>query len=56
LQNLHAQSLVQIKNVFAFSKHSNLENKQSLFFSNFFFSTKGTPFFLKIEDNFNIDD
>jgi hypothetical protein len=37
LESLHAQSLRQIKNVFASSNHSNLENGQSLFFSNVFF-------------------
>jgi hypothetical protein len=40
--------LTQIKNVFACSKHSNLKNGQSLFFSNIFFFTKCAPFLLKI--------
>jgi hypothetical protein len=54
---VHAQSLTQIKNVFACSKHSNLKNGQSLFFSNvLFFFTKNAPFLLKIEEDFNIDD
>jgi hypothetical protein len=37
LQTLDFQNLTQIKNVFTYSKHSNLENEQSLFFSNVFF-------------------
>jgi hypothetical protein len=56
LQSLHAQSLTQIKNVFACSKHSILKNGQSLFFSNVFFSTKCAPFLSKIGEDFNIYD
>ncbi len=57
LQGLHVQSLTQIKNVFACSKHSNLENGQSLFFfKHHFFPTKCAPFSLKIGKDFNIDD
>jgi hypothetical protein len=56
LQSLHVQSLTQIKNVFACSKHSNFESGQSLFFPNLFFSTKCAPFLVKIEEDFNIDD
>jgi hypothetical protein len=37
LQSLHAQSLTEIKNVFACSKHSNFKSGQSLFFSNVLF-------------------
>jgi hypothetical protein len=40
LQSLHAQSLAQIKNVFACSKHSNLKKRQSLIFSNVFLTLK----------------
>jgi hypothetical protein len=47
------QSLTQIKNVFACSKHLNFESGQSLFFSNIFFSIKCAPFLLKLL--FNID-
>ncbi len=50
------KSLTQIKNVFTCSKHSNLENGQSSFFSNVFFFTKCPPFLLKIGKDFNIDD
>jgi hypothetical protein len=53
LQSLHIQSLTKIKNVFACSKHSNLENGQSLFFPNVYFSTKCVPFLLKIGKDFN---
>jgi hypothetical protein len=56
LQSLHAQSLTQIKNVFACSNHSNLKNEKKIFFSNVFFSIKCAPFLLKIEEDFNIDD
>ncbi len=57
LQSLHIQSLTQIKNVFACSKHSNLESGQVLFFfQTSFFSTKCAPFFLKIKKDLNIDD
>ncbi len=55
-QSLHAQYLTQIKNVFACSKHSNLKNGQSSFFPNVLFFTNCAPFFLKIGEDFNIDD
>ncbi len=35
--SLHAQSLTQIKNVFACLKHSNLESGQSFFLKHHFF-------------------
>jgi len=47
LQSLHGQNLTQIKNAFACSKHSNLENG-FFFFFNVIFSTKCAPFILKI--------
>jgi hypothetical protein len=54
LQSLHAQSLIQIKNVFACSKHSNLKSGHFFFFSNVIFSTKCAPFFIKFEKNLTL--
>jgi len=57
LQSLHAQSLTQIKNVFACWKYSKLKSGQLLLFSNILFLfTKCAPFLLKIGKDFNIDD
>jgi hypothetical protein len=54
---LNAQSLTQIKNVFAFSKHSNVKCGQLLlFFQISLFSTKCAPLFFLIGEDFNIDD
>jgi hypothetical protein len=56
IYKIYISSLTQIKNVFACSKHSNLESGQSLFFFKLLFSTKCAPFLVKIEKDFNIDD
>jgi hypothetical protein len=47
LQSLHVQNLTQIKFFFTYSKHSNLENEQSLFFSNVFFFYQMCNFFFE---------
>jgi hypothetical protein len=43
------------KKINSCSKHSNLENGLFLFFSNILYSTQYAPFFLKIREDFNID-
>ncbi len=57
ISNFICSRLTQIKNIFACSKHSNLKNGQSLFFStSSFIFTKCAPFLLKIGKDFNVDD
>jgi hypothetical protein len=53
----YVQSLTQIKNIFACSKHSNFKNGQSLlFFKRHLFFTKCATFKKIIGEDFNIGD